>query len=237
MKKSIFLFLLLFSSCATKQVIENSPEESVQSIASGKIQNLSGVLEETNNANDIYYNGDILSAWDSSLLYLNFLYDKSVDSDKWKGSISTDGEEKDLEVTYVFSIKDRDKDKYDKKYVNIQKIEGLSETIHFKNIKVSDRYIYSSKLPHSVFSFSFGKEKYYVNLTNMKIPSFQQSGVAFEIDAFVIPEQIYTITDSSGKLIAKFTEEDYSLYTAEYNKEFKEVISLCVILRQICKKI
>jgi hypothetical protein len=192
-------------------------------------------LGDTNNTYDIYYNGDISSAWESSLFYLNFLYNKSVDSEKWQGSISTDGDQRNLKVTYVFSINDRENNTYNKKFVNIKKIDGLTKKIIFNNIKISDKYIYSSKLPYSIFTFAIGKEKYYVNITNIRIPSFQKSGVSFEIDAFILPEQIYTITNSSGQLIAKFTEEEYSLYTEESNKEFKEVISLCIILRQICK--
>lgn len=76
-----------------------------------------------------------------------------------------------------------------------------------------------------------------MNLTSIEIPSFQKSGVTSEIDAFAMAEQIYTITDSSEQVIAKFTEEEYSLYTEENNKELKEVMVLCIILRQICKKI
>ena len=235
MKKASFLFLLLFTSCATKQVIDYTSEESVQTLASGSIKNIPVILEDTNNHGDIYYQGDIVSAWDSSLLYLNFLYNKTVDSENWQGSILINEERCNLKVTYVFSIKDKENDAYDQKFVNIKKIEGLTKKIVFSNIKINDKYIYSSKLPHIIFEFSIGKEKYFVNLTSMKIPSFQKSGVASEIDAFVMPEQIYTITDSSGKLIAKFSEDEYSLYTTQYNKELKEAISLCVILRQVCK--
>lgn len=228
MKKNLFLFFcFLFISCTSFTVL-NKEFINITLQESGNIYE--GIFQNKSEVNDILYKGDLKSAFDSSLLYLNIAYPDNVDVKKWVGKVNADRKETPIEVKFWHTLKNGSK-----KIIKLIKVSGL-KNVSIGKIRLSDKYVYSNEFPYKIFDFKSNNNKYIVEITKIKIPFFQKEGVSNEIETFLLPEQVFLIRNSQNQVIAEFTDSNYSVYSKidDEISDCKEMILLCMILREIC---
>ena len=228
----IFLLPFLIFSCSTFKTLDKTIYIPKNSVSYGNICNKSS--QNISGENDILYEGKLKPAWSSSLIYLNIAYSNDIDAKKWTGTVVSDENEKNIEVTFWHNLS-----KTSKRKIKILKIEGFDDFLKIECPKLSDDYLYSKNFPQTVFSFKSNNKKYSVKMTKIKIPAIQTEGVCNETDTFLLPEQVFIIQNSRNEVLAQFTEFGFQLFSENdfENGICKDVIEFCMILRDICKKV